>query len=122
MPCIDLHDSRELLALARAGNPETLAALRQAGREIGSVLASIVSMLNPSVIAIGGLLAQSPEGLLAGIREVVYGRSLPLATGELQIVTARTGGHAGVIGAATMVIQHVLSADEVERHLATLAS
>ena len=86
------------------------------------MLASIVSLLNPSVIAIGGLLAQSNDGLLAGIREVVYGRSLPLATGELQIVTARTGEHAGVIGAATMVIQHVLSADEVERHLASWAS
>ncbi|MFC7490145.1 MULTISPECIES: ROK family transcriptional regulator [unclassified Knoellia] len=119
---VQVQDSRELLDLARSGSPEAIAELRQAGREIGAVLASIVSLLNPSVIAIGGLLAQSNDGLLAGIREVVYGRSLPLATGELQIVTARTGDHAGVIGAATMVIQHVLSADEVERHLATLAS
>lgn len=96
--------------------------LRHAGLEIGAVVASIVSLLNPSVIAIGGILAQSNDCLLAGIREVGYGRSLPLATGELQIVTARTGEHAGVIGAATMVIQHVLSADEVERHLASWAS
>ncbi len=119
---IHVKDSRALLELSRSGSPEAVAALRQAGREIGAVLASIVSLLNPSVIAIGGLLAQSNDGLLAGIREVVYGRSLPLATGELQIVAARTGDHAGVIGAATMVIQHVLSADEVERHLASWAS
>ncbi|EAQ00571.1 transcriptional regulator, ROK family protein [Janibacter sp. HTCC2649] len=119
---IEVKDSRALLELSRSGSPEAVAALRQAGREIGAVLASIVSLLNPSVIAIGGLLAQSNDGLLAGIREVVYGRSLPLATGELQIVAARTGDHAGVIGAATMVIQHVLSADEVERHLASWAS
>lgn len=119
---IHVTDSRALLELSRSGSPEAVAALRQAGREIGAVLASIVSLLNPSVIAIGGLLAQSNDGLLAGIREVVYGRSLPLATGELQIVAARTGDHAGVIGAATMVIQHVLSADEVERHLASWAS
>ena len=56
------------------------------------MLATCVSLLNPSVIAVGGLLAQSAESLLAGIREVVYGRSLPLATGELQIVASRTGG------------------------------
>ena len=43
---------------------------------------------------------------------------LPLATGELQIVASRTGGQAGVIGAATMVIQHVLSVDQVEHQLA----
>lgn len=119
---IEVDDGLGLLALARSGHPQANAELRQAGREIGAVLASIVSLLNPSVIAVGGLLAQSNEGLLAGIREVVYGRSLPLATGNLQIVSARTGEHAGVIGAATMVIQHVLSADEVDRHLATLAS
>ena len=119
---IEVADSRELLALARAGNPEAIAALRQAGREIGEVLASIVSLLNPSVIAVGGVLAQSAESLLAGIREVVYGRSLPLATEELQIVTARTGDHAGIIGAATMVIQHVLSAEQVELQLAATGS
>ena len=79
-------------------------------------------MLNPSVIVVGGILAQAAESLLAGVREVVYGRSLPLATGELQIVAARTGDHAGVIGAATMVIQHVLSADQVEAQLASAAS
>ena len=73
-------------------------------------------------LIVAGLLVQCAESLLAGIREVVYGRSLPLATEQLQIVAARTGGHAGVIGAATMVIQHVLSAEEVERHLASLAS
>ena len=63
-----------------------------------------------------------PTAYAVVVSPVVHGRSLPLATGELQIVTARTGDHAGDIGAATMVIQHVLSADEVERHLATLAS
>ncbi len=115
-------DSRGLVALAKSGDTAAAAAIRQAGREIGEVLATCVSMLNPSVIVVGGILAQAAESLLAGVREVVYGRSLPLATGQLQIVAARTGDHAGVIGAATMVIQHVLSADQVEAHLASASS
>ncbi|KQZ89616.1 hypothetical protein ASD62_10170 [Phycicoccus sp. Root563] len=106
----------------KGGDMAAAAAIRQAGREIGEVLATCVSMLNPSVIVVGGILAQSAESLLAGVREVVYGRSLPLATGNLQIVAARTGDHAGVIGAATMVIQHVLSAEQVEQYLQTTAS
>jgi len=89
--------------------------------EIGHVLATCVSLFNPSVIAVGGLVAQSAESLLAGIREVVYGRSLPLATGELQILASRTAGQAGVIGAATMVVQHVLSPEQVELQLAAAA-
>jgi len=119
---IDAGDSPGLILLAKQGDLAAAAAVREAGREIGHVLATCVSLFNPSVIAVGGLLAQSAESLLAGIREVVYGRSLPLATGELQIVASRTGGHAGVIGAATMVIQHVLSAEQVELQLSSAAA
>ena len=118
---IEASDSRGLVELVRAGDVTAARAVRQAGRDIGEVLATCVSMLNPSVIVVGGILAQSAESLLAGVREVVYGRSLPLATGELQIVAARTGDHAGVLGAATMVIQHVLSSEQVEVQLAGLA-
>ena len=112
----DVPSGREVVDLARSGDLEALQALRQAGRDIGDVLATLVSMLNPSVIVLGGLLAL--ESLLAGVREVVYGRSLPLATGHLQIVASKTGEHAGVIGAATMVIQHVLSPAQVDAALA----
>ena len=56
---------------------------------------------------------------LPGVREVVYGRSLPLATSNLQIVAATTGVQAGVIGAATMVIQHALTADRVDLAIAS---
>lgn len=112
---IDLADTMELAARVRRGDPEVTAAIRDAGREIGRVLATAVSLLNPSVIVVGGVLAQTSEHLLAGIREIVYGRSLPLATGELQIVASQTGAHAGVIGAATMVSQHVLAGGGIRR-------
>ncbi|MFL6081174.1 MAG: ROK family protein [Ornithinibacter sp.] len=118
---IDAGDSRGLVQLANHGDLAAATAVREAGREIGHVLATCVSLFNPSVIAVGGLVAQSSESLLAGIREVVYGRSLPLATGELQILASRTAGHAGVIGAATMVVQHVLSVPQVEQQLAAAA-
>lgn len=72
----------------------------------------------PSVIVLGGMLALSSESLVAGVREVVYGRSLPLATGNLRIVASQTGEHAGVLGAATMVVQHVLSPEQVDGALA----
>ena len=111
-------DLLALVDLAKQGDLEVAATVREAGREIGRVLATCVSLLNPSVIVVGGVMSTAAEHLLAGIREIVYGRSLPLATGGLQIVASRTGGHAGVIGAATMVTQYVLSADQVEGRLA----
>ncbi|MGN6753706.1 MAG: ROK family protein [Intrasporangium sp.] len=110
--------NRDIVDLVRGGNIPAAHAVREAGRMIGEVLATCVSLLNPEVIVIGGSLAQAGESLIAGVREVVYRRSLPLATGSLQIVAATTGEQAGVIGAATMVVQQVLTADRVDSVIA----
>jgi len=78
----------------------------------------VVNLLNPSVIVIGGIVAEVGEHLLAGIREVVYSRSLPLATQHLRIVASQTEGRAGVLGASQMVSQQVLSAPAIDELLA----
>jgi predicted NBD/HSP70 family sugar kinase len=100
--------SRDIVELVRAGNTAATQAVRQAGREIGTVLAAAVSLLNPSVIVVGGSLSQAGDSLLAGIREAIYARSLPLATTDLRVVTSRTGQDAALRGAATLVLQHAL--------------
>jgi predicted NBD/HSP70 family sugar kinase len=103
------ESSTDVVALVRQGNRETLDLVRQAGREIGAVLASLVNLLNPSVIVIGGSIARAGEQLIAGIRETVYRRSIPLATQHLTIVESRSDETAGVTGAAILVIQDALS-------------
>jgi predicted NBD/HSP70 family sugar kinase len=110
----DTRSSRDVVALARAGSVEAVQLVRAAGRDIGEVLSTAVSLLNPSVIVIGGALAAAGEHLLAGVREVVYRRSLPLATQHLRIVPSRSGERAGVIGAAVMVVERVLSPAQVD--------
>ena len=114
---IEAHTNAEVVALVRAGNLEAGREVRQAGRNIGEALAACVSMLNPSLIVVGGSLAAAGEMLLAGVREAIYRRSLPLATENLQIVPSRAGKDAGVFGAAAMVIQHALSPAVLDRQL-----
>ncbi|MDR7385532.1 ROK family protein [Promicromonospora iranensis] len=106
---LDATDGAGVVALVRARGSAASQAVRQAGRDIGGVLASCVSMLNPSVIVIGGVVADAGEHLIAGIREAVYRRSLPLATQHLRIVTSRARDGAGVLGASAMAVDHVLS-------------
>lgn len=108
----------EVLELARRGNMAAIKAMRQAGRDLGDVLAASVNLLNPSVIVIGGGLASAGEYLMAGVREIVYQRSLPLATAKLRIVQSMAAGHAGVLGAGRMVIDHVLAPASVDRLVA----
>lgn len=110
--------SGDIVALVDRGDPAAVAALRQAGRDLGEVLATCVSLLNPSVIVLGGSLAGAGDHLLAGVREVVYTRSPPLATAHLTIVRSRSSDEAGVLGASMMVVQHVLSAGAIESTLA----
>ncbi|MET7471438.1 ROK family protein [Micromonospora sp. NPDC005686] len=84
------------------GDATCIRLIRDGGRRVGSVLAGLVSFTNPSMIVIGGGLAQVGHILLAEIRSVVYRRSLPLATGNLPVVLSELGPRAGVAGAAVL--------------------
>jgi predicted NBD/HSP70 family sugar kinase len=77
------------------------------------MLASVVNFFNPSLIVIGGGVAQSGDQLLAAIRETVYRRSLPLATRDLVIQRSSLGALAGVIGASSMVVDQLFSRDSI---------
>ncbi|MEV4481521.1 ROK family protein [Micromonospora coxensis] len=84
------------------GDVTCIQLIRDGGRRVGGVLAGLVSFTNPSMIVIGGGLAQLGHILLAEIRSVVYRRSLPLATGNLPVVLSELGPRAGVAGAAVL--------------------
>ena len=82
--------------------------IRESGRLVGAVLATLVSTLNPSLIVIGGGVANIGHSLLAEIRSTVYGRSLPLATRNLPIVLSELDRMAGVTGASVLAAEGVL--------------
>ncbi|TAP43624.1 ROK family transcriptional regulator [Arthrobacter sp. S39] len=107
----------DVLRLVAGGNVQAVQALRQAGRDVGDVLATVVNLLNPSVIVIGGSLGQAGEHLMAGVREVVYRRSLPLATSHLRIALSVAGDQAAILGASQLVTQYVLSPAAIEATL-----
>ncbi len=92
----------DVAAGAVEGDVTCIQLIREGGRRVGSVLAGLVSFTNPSMIVIGGGLAQLGHILLAEIRSVVYRRSLPLATGNLPVVLSELGSRAGVAGAAVL--------------------
>jgi predicted NBD/HSP70 family sugar kinase len=89
--------------------------LQGAGRRVGLMLASVVNFFNPSLVVIGGGVAQSGDALLASIREVVYGRGLPLATRDLLVQRSSLGSLAGVIGASAMVVDQLFSRESLAR-------
>lgn len=114
VPAGDVHD---VTARVRAGDRTALSLVRQAGRDLGDVLASLVDFFNPAVILFGGELADASDELLAGAREVVYQRSQPLATRDLALVHSADGSRAGVVGAAVLALEHVLAPATIDEGL-----
>lgn len=111
-------DSREVVDLVRRGEPAAVELIRNAARVLGLAISHAVNLVNPSVVVIGGDLAHAREHLLAGIREVVYQRSLPLATANLEFATSAIDRRAGVVGLAHLVADALLDPNEIERRLA----
>lgn len=111
--------SQDVVELVKRGNIDAIQAVRQAGRDIGEVLTTCVSLINPSAIVLGGALAQAGEHLIAGVREVVYTRSMPLATEHLQITQCKTGPDAAVLGASMLAIHHALAPESIEAMVAS---
>jgi predicted NBD/HSP70 family sugar kinase len=117
----DASNSRDVVRLVRDGDASAMRMVRDAGRTLGEVLAGTVNFFNPAVIVIGGDIAEAHAQLLAGVREGIFSRSLPLATRDLRIVPCRLGDRAGVTGAAITAIEHVLAPAAVDRTLQTAA-
>ncbi len=118
---LDAIGGRDVVRLVERGNEAATRAVRHAGRLIGQVLASMVNLLNPSLIMVGGDLARAEQQLLAGIREIVYQRSTTLSTTDLTIAVSSLGDRAGVIGAAAMAIDHILTPRAIDEALAGIA-
>jgi len=109
--------AEDVARAASFGDPLAVSLLQVAGHRVGLMLASVVNFFNPSLIVVGGGVAQSGDQLLAAIRETVYRRSLPLATRELAVQRSSLGALAGVIGASTMVLEQLFSRDSLAQWL-----
>lgn len=116
---VDAKDAREVVKLVRSGQPDAVRLVRQAGRVLGEVVAAATNLLNPTIIVIGGDLAHAHEQLFAGVREIVYQCSLPLATRHLRIVRSELDDRAGIVGAAVMAIEAVFAPNSVDAHIAS---
>ncbi|NOJ58904.1 ROK family protein [Arthrobacter sp. 260] len=112
---IKASSGRDVGDLLAQGNVEALRLTHEAGRRIGEVMATLVCLINPGVLLIGGPLASS--SLLSGVRETLYPMSLPRATRNLDVRLATTGDMAGITGLTRLVVDKVFSSSAVNARL-----
>ena len=87
---------------AKEGDPVARQIFRIMGEYIGKGLTSVVNLLNPEKIIIGGGVAEAGDILLDPIKETIQKRAMTIQR-EVEIVPAQLGNTAGVIGASLLI-------------------
>lgn len=94
---------------ADAGDPVARAALEQAGRDLGTGIASLVNALNPDLVLLGGSLSLAHEHLLPVIRAEVAQRALRWPARAAAIQRGQYGPNACLMGGVAQVYQTILA-------------
>jgi predicted NBD/HSP70 family sugar kinase len=99
----------ELLARAKAGDPDTLRAVESAGRALGLGLAATANIVDPSTVVLGGLYAALEPWLSKPLLEELRERAITYGWSPVRVLASRLGPDAAVRGAAGAVVKRVLS-------------
>jgi glucokinase len=97
---------KDISEAAHTGDELAIEILADTGRYIGIALASIAHILNPQMAIIGGGIADAGEKLLfEPIRAEVNKRAMDIPAQTMQIVKAKLGNEAGIVGSAMLAFQ-----------------
>lgn len=97
----------QLFALAKAGDPQAIAFWQEYGRDLGIGLTSLIYVLTPEAIVIGGGVSASAEFFLPTAQAEIEKRVKPTSRVGLKLLRAELGNCAGMLGAAKLAWQKV---------------
>lgn len=94
-----------VIEAADAGDPLARETLAEAGRYLGLGIGSLINLLNPAMVIIGGGTSRAGENLMTPLREAAYARALPAVREKIPIVRTALGEDSGPLGGAALVIE-----------------
>ncbi len=100
-------EPKELADRAAAGDRAALAFWQDYGRDLGAGIASLVYVLTPEVVVLGGGGSGAAEFFVGAVRSEVERRVMKTSRSGLQILVAQLGNGAGRLGAAKLAIDRL---------------
>lgn len=94
-----------LFSQAQAGDADAIAFWQTYGRWLGAGLASLVYVLTPEAIILGGGISAAADLFLPTTLAELTTRLLPSSREDLQVLVAELGNQAGMVGAARLALQ-----------------
>ena len=101
------HTPEELSKLAYLGDLDALAFWKTYGRDLGIAAASLIYILTPEAIVIGGGISASSEYFFPAALKEIHDRVNAPSRGTVQLLRAKCGNWAGSIGAARLALTHI---------------
>jgi len=98
-------EPHELGAMAIAGDAKALEFWHHYGHDLGAGLASLIYVLAPEAVIIGGGVSASADLFFPAIQTELERRVLPCSRAGLQLLKAELGNQAGIVGAAKLAWQ-----------------
>ncbi|NJL09543.1 MAG: ROK family protein [Calothrix sp. SM1_7_51] len=102
-------EPKELGTLAKSGDIEALKFWQEYGKNLGIGLASLIYVLTPEAIVIGGGISANFELFLPSCKAEIEQRVMYTSRDGLQILQAKLGNAAGMVGAAKLAIMKDVS-------------
>jgi glucokinase len=96
-------DPKVVSLAAKRGDATAVKILAETGRYLGIGLASVVNLLDVRLIIIGGGIARAGKPLFDAVKESVRAHVLTPMREGLEVLPARLGNSAGILGAAALV-------------------
>lgn len=90
---------------AQAGNGEAIAFWQTYGRWLGAGIASLVYVLTPEAVIVGGGISAAADLFLPTTLAELETRVLPSSREGMRVVVAELGNQAGIAGAARLAMQ-----------------
>ncbi|MGW3344416.1 ROK family protein [Nonomuraea rubra] len=97
-------DVPELVKAVRAGDQAALTLLSGVGARIGEVLAALCNAIGPSVIVIGGELAETGAALVEPVERALHDHVMPVSRHRVSLRRATLGEVAGALGGIALVL------------------
>jgi predicted NBD/HSP70 family sugar kinase len=100
--------ARDIGEAAHRGDHMSQQLLADAGRLIGISAATLVNLVNPQMVVVGGGVAQVGDLLLSPIRDAVRRRSLRASAEVVQVQAALLGRRSTAMGAVALAQHHAV--------------
>jgi len=105
---LDKISARKIVDAAKQGDDFSIGLLHDSGDAIGRTLASVLQILNPAIIILGGKHARAGKLLTNSIEKSLLRYTNPKIGEEIIIAQSDLGGRSNILGAAGLVMEKIV--------------